>query len=150
MADESRQGKEGTEMTSDKARPIRVVVVDDSKIIRERVAAMLAEIEDVEVVAEAADAWGGVEKVQQHGPDVVVLDIRMPGGSGLGVLEKIKSWKTSLVAIVLTNYSYSSYRSRCMELGADFFFDKSKEFEKVGDVVRDLLRKRPKTTPSSD
>lgn len=71
--------------------------------------------------------------------DVVILDIRMPGRNGLDVLRDIKEGSPESKVIILTNYPYPQYRRRCMEEGADFFFDKSSEFEKVTEVLEKYL-----------
>jgi DNA-binding NarL/FixJ family response regulator len=70
----------------------------------------------------------------------VILDIRMPGGSGIDVLENIKKTNAAPVVIVLTNYPYPQYRKKCMALGAEYFFDKTTEFEKVTEVIENLTQ----------
>jgi len=62
----------------------------------------------------------------------------MPGGSGIDVLEQIKKESGDIVVIMLTNHPLAPLRKRCMELGADYFFDKSTEFDKVSDVLKQL------------
>jgi DNA-binding NarL/FixJ family response regulator len=66
-----------------------------------------------------------------------VLDISMPGGSGVHVLETIKREQPALKVIMLTNFGHEQYRQKCLQLGADHFFDKTTEFEKVLEVRRD-------------
>jgi DNA-binding response OmpR family regulator len=70
----------------------------------------------------------------------VILDIRMPGGSGMDVLQAIKREKQAPMVIMLTNYPYPQYRKKCLGLGADYFFDKSTEFEKVTELFKQLRR----------
>ena len=101
---------------------------------------MLDELAGVEVAAKAADAREGMEFIRTCHPDVVVLDIRMPGRSGLGLLEDLKRSGVSVTTIVLTNYPYPAYRKRCAQLGAHYFFDKAKEFDNLRHVVTDLVR----------
>ncbi len=69
---------------------------------------------------------------------MVILDIRMSDGSGIDVLPEIKKGNQSPLVIVLTNYPYPQYRRKCIEAGADFFFDKSTEFDKVTEVLRHM------------
>lgn len=126
--------------TATAIQPVKVVIVDDSAAIRRRLSGMLGELSGVEVVAEAANAREGMELIRTCHPDVVVLDIRMPGGSGLGLLEDLKRSGVSVTTVVLTNYPYPTYRERCAELGANYFFDKSKEFDNLRQVVTDLVR----------
>jgi DNA-binding NarL/FixJ family response regulator len=114
------------------------LIVDDSAVIRRRLVSLLTEIQGVRLVGEAADAMKGAELIAKLHPDVVILDIRMPNRSGIGLLESIKDNPNLPVLIILTNYPYAAYRKRCMELGASYFFDKSTEFIELERVVREL------------
>lgn len=114
---------------------LRVLIVDDSATIRVRLADLLAEIEKVEVVGEAANARKGLELACRLRPDVVTLDVRMPGQSGLEVISQIKQLEPSPTVIVLTNFPHPAYRNRALELGANFFFDKTTELHEVVKVV---------------
>jgi len=103
---------------------------------------MLHEIEGVEVVAEARDARAAIEAIKMHHPDVVVMDIRMPGNDGIMVIETIrKGKKNKPKIIVFTNYPYLQYRKKCMDAGADFFFYKALEFEKLIGLIKELAQK---------
>jgi len=117
---------------------MKVLIVDDSAIVRERLKAMLSEITELENVSQARDSLEAISSFQKLNPEVVILDIRMPGGSGIDVLQEIKKSNQPPVVIVLTNYSYSQYRRKCLDAGADFFFDKSTEFDKVTEVLNQL------------
>jgi DNA-binding NarL/FixJ family response regulator len=114
----------------------RVLIVDDSATIRKNLARIFAESEEIEVVGEAADAQQGLELARTLHPDLVTLDLRMPGGSGLNVIKQIKQLEPSPIVMVLTNYAHPAYRKRAAEAGADFFFDKSSEFQQALDVFR--------------
>ena len=117
---------------------MKVLIVDDSKVVRERLITMFSELKGVEVIGQAENSAEAVEAIQKSKPEAVILDIRMPGGSGIDVLKRIKKEKPNLLVIMLTNYPYPQYRKKCMDAGADFFFDKSTEFEKVIEVFRNL------------
>jgi len=117
---------------------IKVFIADDSSVIRERLNALLSDLPGVEVIGEAGDAEEALKGIQELNLDVVILDIRMPGGNGIRVLEKIKKSETSPVIIMLTNYPYPQYRKKCTDLGADYFFDKSTEFERIIEVFNKL------------
>jgi DNA-binding response OmpR family regulator len=67
-----------------------------------------------------------------------VLDIQMPRGTGLDVLKNIKHGGEGPMVVVLTNFPYPQYRKRALEFGADFFFDKTTEFEKLRDLFGQL------------
>lgn len=114
---------------------MKILVADDSLVVRERLINLLADLKDLEVVAQAEDAPEAVESIRRLKPDAVILDYRMPHGTGVDVLEGIKPNCVPAIVIILTNYPYPQYRQRCLEAGAHFFFDKSTEFEKVRDVL---------------
>lgn len=121
-----------------KQEPLRVLIVDDSVLVRARLVLMLSDVEGVEVVSFAGDAKEAVEKTKQLLPDIVLLDFRMPGGTGLTVLQTIKKLKPVPVVIMLTNYTNLQLQTKCKNAGADFFFDKSTEFEKVINVFHQI------------
>jgi DNA-binding NarL/FixJ family response regulator len=114
---------------------MRVLIADDSSIVRERLVSFLAECPGVEIIAQAKNAGEAVDAINQKEPDVAILDIRMPGGGGLKVLQEVRDSHPGLKVIMLTNYPYSQYRKKCLEAGADFFFDKSSEFENLAFVL---------------
>lgn len=116
---------------------MRVVIADDSSIVRGRMASLLTDLKEVEIVGEAQDVPEAIESVTRLKPDVVILDMQMPGGNGIDVLEKIKEDRPSPIVMMFTNSPYSQYRQRCMDLGADYFFDKSTEVEKLLDAVKE-------------
>ena len=121
---------------------MRVFIVDDSAIVRIRLKAMLSELPGIETVGEAANAHDAIKDIRKLKPDVAIVDIRMPGGNGIDTLKNIKKMKQAPVVIMLTNYPYPQYRKKCMDLGADYFFDKSSEFEKVTEVLTKLIISR--------
>lgn len=114
---------------------MRVLLVDDSSIVRERLKALLSEVPKIEIIGQAKDEPEALELLQKLNPEVVVLDIQMPGGSGIDLLRKVKNEPRPPVVVVLTNLSDPQYRKKCMDAGADFFFDKSTEFDNVTEVL---------------
>jgi DNA-binding NarL/FixJ family response regulator len=114
---------------------MKVFIADDSSEIRKRIIAMLSDLENIDIIGEAANVQDAINSIHEFNPDMVILDIRMPGGSGIDVLKKIEKRNDSPVVIILTNYPHAQYRKRCMDAGADFFFDKSRDFEEIVKVV---------------
>jgi DNA-binding NarL/FixJ family response regulator len=119
---------------------MRLFIADDSEILRARLIDMLSEIEGIEIIGPAQESLDAIESIQELNPHVVILDIRMPRINGIKVLEAIKRDDESPTVIIFTNYPYPQYRERCIDSGADFFFDKSTEFEKLIDTVKYLVR----------
>lgn len=121
-------------------KPIKVLVADDSQPVLERVVKILAAIPGVEIVGQARDGVEAMDRFRDLSPDALVLDLQLPNLSGIEVLKFAKRQKPEAVVIILTNYGFPVYRQTCLAQGADFFFDKSLEFEKVGDTIARLLK----------
>jgi DNA-binding NarL/FixJ family response regulator len=122
-------------------KKLTVFVADDSALIRERLPGMLAEITGVEVIGQAADGIEAVNSIGRLKPDVVVLDIRMPGKNGIEVLQELKKFEPALCVIMLTNYPYPQYRKKCLDKGADYFLDKSADFDGLLTLIKQLSHK---------
>lgn len=116
-----------------------IFIADDSEVLRERLTALLSEIEGAKVIGQAANAVEAVEGIHNLKPDVVILDIHMPGGNGIDVLKTIKQASQPPVVLMLTNNASPQYRKKCMELGSDFFLDKSREFERLFTIFKSLI-----------
>lgn len=121
------------------AAKYKILVADDSILVRQHLVAMLSEIEQVQCVAEADDIDTTLESVRTLHPDLVVLDIQMPGGNGIHALKDIKREYPETRVIMLTNHTNSFYRDTCLRAGADSFLDKSIEFEQVPKVLLQLM-----------
>ncbi|MFQ6109995.1 MAG: response regulator transcription factor [Candidatus Aminicenantales bacterium] len=116
---------------------MKVFIVDDAKILREKLIRMIEDLPGIEVAGEAWDVEEAVESIQRVKPDVVILDIKLGQGSGIDVLSQIKK-EDGPIVIVFTNYPFIYLKRKCMDEGADYFFDKSTEFEKLIDVLKKL------------
>ena len=119
---------------------MRVLIVDDSAIIRVRLAELLSEVDGVEIVAQADNAYEAASLVRQLEPDVAILDLRMPKRSGLDLIEDVRNIAQPPKIIMLTNFPTPENRERCLSYGADYFFDKSSEIEEVMAVLKDLVQ----------
>ncbi len=113
---------------------IKVFIADDSLIVREHLVTMLEELAGIEVVGQAANVAEAISAIWKLQPDVVILDILMPGGSGIKVLQNIKQAGAGPMVIILTNYPYPVFRQKCLQAGADFFLDKSTEFDQIPEL----------------
>jgi DNA-binding NarL/FixJ family response regulator len=119
---------------------MKVFIVDDSALVRERIITMISEHPGIEITGQAENAQEAINSIRKLKPDVAILDIRMPGGNGIEVLRNIKKNNSAPTVIILTNYPYPQYRKKCIEAGADFFFDKSTEFHKIIEVIKKLIQ----------
>ncbi|MBI3649923.1 MAG: response regulator transcription factor [Acidobacteria bacterium] len=121
---------------------MKVFIVDDSTIMQERLITLLSEIAAVEIVGQAYSALTAMAAIAHAQPDVIILDIQMTGGAnGIEVLKEVKKQSAAPRVIMLTNYPYPQYRQQCLQAGADFFFDKSSEFNEVPKILKQWLQK---------
>lgn len=118
---------------------MKVFVVEDSRIVRDSLVALLSDIQDVEIVGDADNPDDAFYNILRLQPQVVVLDIKLRGGSGISLLHMLRQQAPSIKTIMLTNYAGPEFRDRCSAIGADYFFDKTGEFEKVKDVLEHLM-----------
>jgi two-component system response regulator DevR len=116
---------------------VTVLVVEDSELVREKLVSAIGEIPGVRVV-KAGNVRQARQAVVEDRPDLVLLDIRLPDGSGIDVLKEIRNERRTAVVVILTNYATEQYREKCMTVGASFFFDKSTESEKAIEVIRGM------------
>ncbi|MBL1138262.1 MAG: response regulator transcription factor [Chloroflexi bacterium] len=110
---------------------MKVFIADDSLIVREHLVTLLDELAGVEIVGQAENVAEAIRGIRTLQPDVVILDMRLPDGSGIDVLQNIKQDEAAPMVIILTNYPYPGYRQKCLQAGADFFLDKSTEFDQI-------------------
>jgi DNA-binding NarL/FixJ family response regulator len=112
---------------------LKTYLVEDSPVIRENLIATLEELAPVEVVGTAdsessAIGWLGAHAGQY---DLVIIDIFLKGGSGLGVLASPLLRSNGAKVVILSNYATADMRRKCLELGADRVFDKSNEIDSL-------------------
>ena len=103
---------------------------------------MLAQIEGIEIVGEAQDVPQAFDCVRTLRPDAVILDIQMPGGSGIDVLRELKHNYPSIVTIVLTNHPSLQYQQKCAELGVDYFVIKSIGLSRLLEICERLAARK--------
>ena len=117
-----------------------VYIVDDSQAVRERLIGMISEVEGTTLVGASGDPNEAVGAIRRLHPDAVILDIRMPGMNGIQVLREIKQGQRAPKVIMLTNYPFGQYRRECAEAGADYFLNKSTEFEKINGILTGIVQ----------
>lgn len=121
---------------------LTVHIVDDSDVMRERLSELASDIAGIEVTAQSGNPFDALDRIKSEHPDIVILDIRLPGKSGIEVLKDIKRDSPAPIVIMITNYPYRQYRQGCMAAGADYFFSKIDEFEMIGQALRRISRSK--------
>lgn len=118
---------------------LKILIVDDSDIIVSRIKELLSELKEASIVGTAGNYEDAIHMVEHHIPDIVLLDIGLPGKSGVDILKEVKRRHNYITVIMLTNQSELHYRVECAREGSDYFFDKSTEFERVPEVLVSLM-----------
>lgn len=123
----------------DAAPALRVVLVEDSAMLRGMLCEMLAELDRVSVVAEAEDEQGALAALETQRPDLAIIDLELRQGSGLDVLRQLQAEPERFGrprAVVFSNYGHAPVRARCEQLGVERFFDKSFQLDELIDFVQ--------------
>ncbi|MEJ2656181.1 MAG: response regulator transcription factor [Desulfobacterales bacterium] len=114
----------------------KVYIVDDSVRLRKRLYELLSDLDNVQVIGQAGNADEALDEICVLKPDAVILDIRLPGKSGIQLLGEIKKLAPEITVIIMTNYDYPQYRQQSILAGADHFFNKTREFENIIEVLK--------------
>ncbi|MFN8456120.1 MAG: response regulator transcription factor [Anaerolineae bacterium] len=118
---------------------LKILIADDSLWLQERLWMMLFELPGTEVVGQTTTGIDTIQAVQKLQPDVVILDVRMPGGNGIQVLRTIKATACPPRVIVQTVFPTPQYQQRCLSAGADCFLDKMTALERIPQVLQHWL-----------
>ncbi|MDC5698022.1 response regulator transcription factor [Intrasporangium calvum] len=120
------------------SRPIRVMLVDDDPVVRMGVRHMLSVAPDIEVVAEVSDGDEVIGGVQAHGPDVLVLDVRMARVGGLEAIRALKARPEAPKILMFTVWDQDDVAGRAIEAGADGFLLKTASPEEIRSGIRNV------------
>ena len=118
----------------------KILIVDDNLILRETTRSILKSKFPALRVFEAADGKEAFTQIHDHLPDLILMDIRLPGENGLKLTRKIKDLYPKIVVIIFTSYDLPEYREAALENGAEFFLSKSSHNERgLTAVVESVL-----------
>ena len=126
--------------TLSRQKKLFVLMVDDNMGFVERMKGLLDEISQIGYINVTSDYNEASMYVSEDKPDIVLLDINLPGKNGIEFLKKIRISDHQCKVIMLTNHADEYYRQQCKELGADFFLDKSNDFAKVPDIISKIVK----------
>jgi DNA-binding NarL/FixJ family response regulator len=121
---------------------MRVLLADDSRLMLERLTEMLNMYRDTEIVGSFNNGIDTLAGLRTLKPDLAIVDIKMPGLTGLEVLNEIRKENKTVKIIILTFYSSDHYRKMAIQAGADYFFNKVDDFDEVSMVVAGILWKK--------
>lgn len=118
---------------------MRAYIVEDSKLVRDRLVLLLEEIDGLEIVGQSESIKVATENIFRMQPDVLLIDIRLPDGNGLDMLAKIQACGLKITSIVITLEPHPAHFKLAMERGAACFFDKAKELWKIPVVLERMI-----------
>jgi DNA-binding response OmpR family regulator len=118
---------------------MKLLIVEDSQPVCERLRAMFSGLPGLQTEV-AGDVRQGTARFRETKPEMVILDVQLPDGSGLDLLGVIKQEQPATRVLMFSNYTL--YRKRCVAEGADYFFDKSMDIESLTATVRQLAEVR--------
>jgi DNA-binding NarL/FixJ family response regulator len=119
---------------------MRIFIVEDSPAVLERLADMVREVEGIDLVGDAANYEDAVKGILATRPDLAILDIKLADdhGSGIDVLQRVKPHLPDMKAIVLSNYATPQHVKASADAGAEYFLDKSGDFERIAGILEEL------------
>lgn len=126
---------------------ISVLLVDDHQIVIEGLRKLLSVAGDIEVTAEAHDAATALEVTRKLNPDVVLLDLRMPGATGIQATRRLRQQEYPGAIIVLTSYGDQAYVRQALEAGADGYLLKNTPSQELIESIRSAARGRRQLSP---
>lgn len=128
-------------------RPIRVLIVDDHPFLRDGIATLIERQPDMAVAGEAGDGAEGIARFAELEPDVVLMDLQMPGISGLEAIEAIRKRSPDARVLVLTTYPGDAQVVRCIQAGAAGYLLKNCIRKELLDAIRMVSGGRPALSP---
>jgi two-component system response regulator DevR len=119
---------------------MQILIADDSPAVQSRLVKMVSHIHNAKVVGLANDGVETITSIQKLKPDLVILDLHMAKENGFDVIRNIKKNNLSTTVLVLTNFATIPHRDLCKQLGIEYFFDKTTEFEQAIEVIERLAK----------
>jgi DNA-binding NarL/FixJ family response regulator len=121
-------------------KKIDILIVDDSITILTRMKEILSEIKCVKTIYIATNSNDAMDLLLLRQPELILLDINMPHKNGIELLKEVKLLYPKVKVMMVTNQSVDYYKPICMELGAEYFIDKSTEFELIPDIIESISK----------
>ena len=121
---------------------LNVLLIDDAVLILQRLKSLLSEVKHVGRTEAVTSAEEALVLLDGYQPDIMVLDINMPGMSGIEMLRRMNfSQAVKPVVIMFTNNTFAGYRDECLRLGADYFLDKSRDFLMIPSILESIPKR---------
>ena len=127
-----------TDANIDMTRALRVLLVEDSKVLTERLSEVISQSADVNLIGAVDNELDAVSRVKVDDVDVMILDLHLKQGTGFGVLRALAKTSFRPKVIILTNYDLPEYKSAAMALGARYFLDKARDYDRIPEVLSEI------------
>lgn len=118
---------------------LKILVVDDSELVIQRLFEIINEVECIDHLYKANSYQQAVDMIAEYKPDIVLLDIQIPGKNGIELLSFIKLHYPNIITVMLTNMVSAYYKDLCVSIGCNHFIDKSRDFEKITSIIKSYL-----------
>ncbi|MCF8356447.1 MAG: response regulator transcription factor [Melioribacteraceae bacterium] len=116
----------------------KLIIIEDSKKITKSLSVLISKLQNIELAGTAVTLHQGIELERKTSPDIVILDLGLPDGDGFTFLRQVQKKSNKPRIIVFSNFTYRTFKSTALSLGADYFFDKITETDRLIDMLFEL------------
>ena len=141
MSGQHQQRKPAAGAMKAVAQPLRVLLVEDSMVLTERLAEALRQLPGIELIAAVDTEAAARAAVARERVDVMILDLHLKQGNGFGVLRALSQTPDKPFIVVFTNYDLPQYKDAALALGAAHFMDKVRDYDRLPEVLNELVVK---------
>lgn len=131
----------------EKTTPIKIFLADDHPLFRSGLKYSLGMQEDFSILGEASDGYSAVEMIQAEKPDIVLIDLDMPGLSGVAVIRMLKKIQPEVIMLILSTYSDEKHVREAMNAGADGYLLKNIPLEELKNVIHQFIKRESCFSP---
>ena len=128
-------------------KAIRVFLADDHPLLRIGLRLSFEQRDDIELIGEADEGFSAVEKIQATHPEVSLIDIDMPGLSGIGVIRLLRKSNSQMIILVLSSFNDETYIQEAMAAGADGYVLKCIGVNELGQIIKSFYAGKPMLSP---
>ena len=119
---------------------MRILLVDDNPIVRQTLVKYINRLKGIEIAGHAGTVQEATRLMQTVQPDVAILDYKLIDGTAVEILTELKNQGLEVITLILTNYGTEPYRQVCTDAGADYFYHKTHDFQRLFDQLEEINR----------
>jgi two-component system, OmpR family, response regulator len=118
---------------------IKVLLVEDSSVLAAHLAETITDFPEIDLIKSVDSESTALAEIRKRRIDVLVLDLQLKQGSGFGILRAIAAMHQKPCVIVLTNHDSVAFEQEAVSLGARYFLDKARDFQRLPDILREIV-----------